>query len=615
MKYFSFIIFFLIFKLSYQEYHTTLKTIYTKWGESLNISNIHQEYPRPQFERKSYLNLNGEWNYSLVKNINETPTFNKTIIVPFPIESPLSGVKNESLEFGMILYYQKYINLSSLENLGKYILNFGAVDQYCEIYINSEKVGYHKGGYTTFSFDITKYIKKNETENIELIVKVEDNYNKTNESYGKQGIPRGKIWYIATGGIWQTVWIESVPKNYIKNVKITPNYDKNEVSFFLQVNGDPGLKSFVKIFDEKNITLITESKLEVNAEKIVTMPQNFISWSPENPYLYKIIFYYGDDIVFSYFGMRKFSINISNKKKKFFLNNKPYFANGLLDQGYWSDGYYTPPSDDAMIYDIQTMKNLGFNMLRKHIKIENLRFYYHCDRIGMLIFQDQPSFKKSITNIILHKRFEVTPDTNYEFFERENNKGRQIFIRDLFRTIEQLYNVVSICVWVPFNEDWGQFDSEKISTLIKNFDKTRLVDHTSGWSDNDAKDFTSIHDYSKIINIDESEYLLNRAVILSEYGGLGLKIDGHVGSDGKHSYRDFYNCEELNKGIEKLFNNEIIKLVKQGLSAAVYTQVSDIEDELNGLLTYDRKVLKVDEKMMRGMNKKIQYVFQSLSKK
>ena len=614
MKYFSFIIFFLIYKISLEQHKKSkLTTIYTEWGESLDKENILQEYPRPQFERKSYLNLNGEWKYFLTKSENVTPTFNKTIIVPFSIESPLSGVKNESLEPGMILYYQKYINLSQIENLGKYLLNFGAVDQYCEVYINSQKVGNHYGGYTFFTFDITKYITINETENVELIVKVTDNYNITNEGFGKQGKPRGRIWYTATGGIWQTVWIESVPKNYIKNVKITPNYDKNEVSFFLQVFGDPGLPNKVKIFDQENITLIAEKELEPNKETIVTLPQNFHSWSPENPYLYKIIYTYGEDIVFSYFGMRKFSINFSNNKPKFFLNNKPYFAHGLLDQGYWSDGLYTPPSDDAIIYDIQTMKNLGFNMLRKHIKQESLRWYYHCDKIGMLVFQDQPCFKKNIVNYYHPKRFEVFPDTNYAFFERENEKGRQIFIRDIFRTIEQLYNVVSICVWVPFNEAWGQFDSEKISNLIKGFDKSRLVDHASGWSDNNGNDITSLHNYARKLVIDESEYLLGRPVMLTEYGGLGLKIDEHVGSNMNYNYGNYQNCEMYNKAVETLLNNEIIKLVYQGLSAAVYTQVSDVEDELNGLMTYDRKVLKVDEKMMKGMNQKIQMVFQSLS--
>jgi hypothetical protein len=575
-----------------------LINIFTQWGSSLKKDNILQEYPRPQFKRNSYLNLNGEWDYSLNRGI-EKPKFKRKIIVPFPIESPLSGVKKKNLQPGMKLWYRKIVDLTKIKNNGRFLLHFGAVDQFTEVLINKNKVGEHDGGYTSFYFDITNYINKN-LDKTEIIVKVKDNYSKDGAAFGKQGKQRTHTFYAKTGGIWQTVWIESVPKTYIKNVKITPRYDEPSVTFLMTIKGKKikNYKGNVKILDKEH-NLIKTSQIIPNIETKIKMPDNFRSWSPEEPYLYKVEYIYGKDIVKSYFGMRKFSIGLDKKKiKRLFLNNKPYFHKGVLDQGYWSDGYITAPSDEAIVYDIQTMKDLGFNMLRKHIKIEPKRWYYHCDTIGMIVWQDQPSGGTFPFKHFNHTKF--IKDNEYKKFSRENKKGRKNFVRDLERTIDQLYNTPSISTWVPFNEGWGQFDSIKIAKKIKSLDKTRFVDHTSGWVDQNGLDFKSIHIYNKEIKFKPDK--LNRPIVLSEFGGFGRIIKNHVGCQRKFSYIMYDTKLRLTKGIKNLLKYEVYPNIEKGLCASVYTQLSDIEEEVNGFLTYDRKIVKVDKKIIKEVN-------------
>ena len=575
-----------------------LINIFTQWGSSLEKDNILQEYPRPQFERNSYLNLNGEWDYSL-NNDKEEPKYKSKIIVPFPIESPLSGVKNKILQPSMILWYRRIIDLTKIKNNGRFLLHFGAVDQFTEVFINNIKVGEHDGGYTSFYFDITNYINKN-LNKTEIVVKVKDNYSKDGAAFGKQGRPRNQIFYTQTGGIWQTVWIESVPITYIKDVKITPKYDEPSVTFLMTIEGKnlENMKGKIKILDKEQ-KIIQTSLIIPNIETEIKMPDNFRSWSPEDPYLYRVEYTFGKDVVKSYFGMRKFSIGLDKKNiKRLFLNNKPYFQKGVLDQGYWSDGYITAPSDEAIIYDIQTMKDLGFNMLRKHIKIEPKRWYYHCDKIGMLIWQDQPSggnfpIKYFRSNLFIK-------DNNYQKFSRDNEKGRKNFVRDLERTIDQLYNTPSISTWVPFNEGWGQFDSVKISQKIKSLDKTRFVDHASGWIDQNGIDFKSLHIYRRPILFDLDK--LNRPIVLSEFGGFGRIIKNHVGCQRQFSYIMFDTEKELTKEIKNLLKYEIYPNIEKGLCASVYTQLSDIEEEVNGLLTYDRKILKVNRNIIKEVN-------------
>ena len=575
-----------------------LINIFTKWGSSLEKDNILQEYPRPQFERNSYLNLNGEWDYSLNNN-KEEPKYTSKIIVPFPIESPLSGVKNKILHPGMTLWYRRIIDLTKIENNGRFLLHFGAVDQFTEVFINNIKVGEHDGGYTSFYFDITKYINK-DLNKTEIVVKVTDNYSKDGAAFGKQGRPRNQIFYTQTGGIWQTVWIESVPITYIKDVKITPKYDEPSVTFLMTIEGKnlENRKGNIKILDKEQ-NIIQNSNIIPNIETEIKMPDNFRSWSPEDPYLYKVEYTYGEDVVKSYFGMRKFSIGVDKKNiKRLFLNNKPYFQKGVLDQGYWSDGYITAPSDEAIIYDIQTMKDLGFNMLRKHLKIEPKRWYYHCDNIGMLVWQDQPSGGNYPIKFLSSSKF--INDYNYQEFNRGNVKGRLNYVRDLERTIDQLYNTPSISTWVPFNEGWGQFDSVKIAKKIKSLDKTRFVDHASGWVDQNGIDFKSIHIYNRPIKFIPDK--LNRPIVLSEFGGFGRIIKNHIGCQRQFSYLMFETEKELTKGIKNVLKYEIYPNIEKGLCASVYTQLSDIEGEVNGFLTYDRKILKVNRNIIKEAN-------------
>jgi hypothetical protein len=358
------------------------------------------------------------------------------------------------------------------------------------------------------------------------------------------------------------------------------------------------MKGKIKILDKEQ-KIIQTSLIIPNIETEIKMPDNFRSWSPEDPYLYRVEYIFGKDVVKSYFGMRKFSIGLDKKNiKRLFLNNKPYFQKGVLDQGYWSDGYITAPSDEAIIYDIQTMKDLGFNMLRKHIKIEPKRWYYHCDKIGMLVWQDQPSggnfpIKYFRSNLFIK-------DNNYQIFSRDNEKGRKNFMRDLERTIDQLYNTPSISTWVPFNEGWGQFDSVKIAQKIKSLDKTRFVDHASGWIDQNGIDFKSLHIYRKPILFDLDK--LNRPIVLSEFGGFGRIIKNHVGCQRQFSYIMFDTEKELTKEIKNLLKYEIYPNIEKGLCASVYTQLSDIEEEVNGLLTYDRKILKVNRNIIKEVN-------------
>ena len=575
--------------------------LYTKWGESLDKNKILQEYPRPQFERNSYLNLNGEWNCSLAEVIGtkEKVIYDGKILVPFPIESKLSGVVGHTLDPGMVLTYNKIIDLSNMDNKGRFLLHFGAVDQFTTLYINSKKVGEHDGGYHPFYFDITNYIKN--LSKIEIEVKVIDNYSANGAAFGKQGEPRKRIFYQKIGGIWQTVWIESVPEIYIKDVKITPNYDDHSVTFYMSIseeNDKNYMKGEVKIFDAED-KYINSSKIIPFQETNISLPSNFRSWSPEDPYLYKLQYSYGNDTVKSYFGMRKFSIeNDTNNIRRLFLNNKPYFQNGVLDQGFWSDGIYTAPSDEALIYDIQTMKNLGFNMLRKHIKIEPKRWYYHCDTIGMLVWQDQPSGGDYPYNHC-DEGFYI-PDDDYVIYNRSSSIGRQNFYRDIHRTLSHLYNSPCISTWVPFNEGWGQFDSVKIANLIKSLDKTRFVDHASGYVDHFGPDFKSLHIYFEKIHFDKDE--INRPIVVSEYGGYGLRIKNHLGCSEYFSYIMFKDKKDLTMNIKNLLSDEIYPAMKRGLCAAVYTQLSDVEQEINGFLTYDRKVLKVNASEIKQVN-------------
>jgi beta-galactosidase/beta-glucuronidase len=592
-------------------YNNKFNKLLTTFGEEMDKNNPLPEYPRPQLKRNSFFSLNGLWDYAILNRRCELEEFQGQILVPFSPESILSGVEKQ-VKPQDVLYYRRSFTLPKgfLAEKGRVILNFGACDYHTKVALNGKPVGEHKGGYYPFSFDITDLIKK-EKEN-EIIVGVTDPSDTQPQCRGKQKLERGGIFYTAQSGIWQTVWLECVPKNYIKEIQIVPDIDRANVV----------VKMFVK-----NEKLLTEATAEVfwdgkkvasgtfeDGEVEIALPK-FKLWSPNEPNLYDLKITTDEDKVESYFGMRKFSIEEDNEGKgRMYLNNMPFFHNGLLDQGYFSDGLYTPPSDEAMINDIQTAKDLGFNMLRKHIKIEPLRWYYHCDRIGMLVWQDIVNGGGEANRFALSAQGFLglkVSDTNYKRFGRDSLSGRKEFYEEIKKTVNTLYNCVGLCMWVPFNEGWGQFDALDVYEFVKDLDHTRYIDHASGWHDQGGGDFKSIHTYWKGISVPKNSH---RPVILSEFGGYSVKLDDHVFNKfDSFGYKKFKTVEEFREGYKKLYEEQIIPAVKKGLAAACYTQLSDVEDETNGVMTYDRKVLKLDEKETKNINKKVADAFRESS--
>lgn len=571
------------------------------------------EYPRPQFQRDFWVNLNGEFDYTITDANTSFPTdYQGKIIVPFAIECALSGVEKHITKDDR-LWYRKSFTLSDEFKGKRAILNFDAVDWECKVYINKTFVGSHLGGYNSFSFDITDYVTDGENE---LVVYVYDPTDDGWQQRGKQATSSHGFWYTATSGIWQTVWLEAVSDAHIESVRLLPDIDKGVINVkpCVKAEGDFILKATV--YDGENIIAQTE----IGKDSDITVP-DFKLWSPEEPDLYDMVLELSVDgnvvdTVKTYFGMRKFSMDKDSKGYlRLCLNNKPYFHNGLLDQGYWCDGGLTPPTDEAMIYDIQKMKELGFNMLRKHIKTEPARWYYHCDRLGMLVWQDMISGGKALNPVhagVIPNIFGVIvpfanprlKDNQYKVFNRDKQEWRDNFKAELFEMMEQLYNCVSIATWVPFNEGWGQFDAKEIGEAVKAADPSRHCDHASGWYDQKAGDFRSIHKYILPVQVPFKEE--NRAFVLSEFGGYSQIIDGHVWNKARSFGYMMYNSKEsLTKAYRKLFEKQIIPNIEKGLSATVYTQVSDVEFEVNGILTYDRAIVKVDEETLKELNGKM----------
>lgn len=574
-----------------------MKKLYTPFGEKLDKTQPLGEYPRPQLKRDSYLCLNGEWDYAILPKCQHLKDYQGKIIVPFSPECILSGVEKQ-LTPDDILYYKRKFILEQDFIKERVILHFGAVDYICEIRINGEYAGENKGGYYPFSIDITKLIKNGENE---IALKVTDPTDKGVQARGKQTFNRGGIWYTPQSGIWQTVWLESVSDSYIERISITPDIDKDLLKLELFYNKEIPKATITILDKEKEILkkVITGNNGEIKFE-------NYELWSPENPYLYTIKIEAADDVVESYFGMRKYSIGKDNKGiPRLMLNNKPYFHNGILDQGYWSDGMYTAPSDEALIYDIKTIKEMGFNMLRKHIKIEPLRWYYHCDRLGVIVWQDMINGggKYSLFTIGIRPFLgNVMDDTKYKAFAREDEQGREEFYTDSKRMIETLYNTVSLAMWVPFNEGWGQFDSKKAYDYYKKLDPSRTIDHASGWHDQGIGDVKSPHIYFTPIKMKRD----TRPFVLSEFGGYSLKTEGHMYNDKKFfGYRKYYNQESYQRAFINLYEKKILPLISQGLCATVYTELSDVEDECNGIVTYDRKIVKLEKKIIKSLNQKL----------
>ncbi len=567
-----------------------MKTI---WGETLDAHNVLQEYPRPQLQRESYLNLNGIWKYAITADDTEPVLYDGDIIVPFSPESELSGVHRQLFPSETLWYRKEVMLPEGFHHPEKrLILHFGAVDFEATVFINEMEIAQHEGGYLPFSIELSSLLEPG-ANGFSLKLLVHDPTDTSYHTRGKQKTRRGGIWYTPQSGIWQTVWMESVPQNAVDELKIEPLFDDSAVA----------LTVFSATDADCTVTLgETSHILRTNSREIIPLA-NPIPWSPESPHLHPFSIELGDDRVTSYFAMRKFSVETDSAGvRRLFLNGRPYFHNGVLDQGYWSDGLYTPPSDDAMIYDIQTMKELGFNMLRKHIKVEPLRWYYHCDRLGMLVWQDMVNGGGTYSLLTISSPL-ITgihfKDDKYRWFARQNAEGRKEFMDELGAMVRHLFNCPCIAMWVPFNEGWGQFDAAKVVDLIRSLDSSRTIDHASGWHDQKIGEFKSLHVYFKPYRFKADK--LGRAVILTEFGGYSYPVAGHCYNTKDFGYKKLTSPTALFEQYRKLYEEQIIPAKAKGLAATVYTQLSDVEDEVNGFLTYDRKVLKLPVEETRSI--------------
>ena len=555
----------------------------------------HCEYPRPQMVRDSYLTLNGTWN--LYKGKAEQIYFVGDILVPFSPEALNSGIADGfKLEKDERLIYKRDFELDNSMLLGATVIHFGAVDSQCTVYINGIFVCDHRGGYTPFSADVTKHVHLGKNT---IIVECVDTTEQSHGARGKQSSSPGGIWYTPQSGIWQSVWIESMPSKHIRDISVTTDAQRKSVTIKSEYEG----KQTIKVFDNKSCII------EKNFEKFVTVEYNFELWSPESPRLYDfdIVTDSGDKIR-SYFGVRTWGIGKDkNGISRLTLNGKPYFFNGILDQGYWSDGLLTYPSDKAVIDELTMLKDMGFNMIRKHIKLEPMRWYYHCDRLGIAVWQDfvNGGGIYKFTHIAAFPFLGIKhDDSDYKYFAREDEQGRQEYEQSVYETIGALKNCTCISTWVPFNEGWGQFDSAKYTELVKKLDNTRIVDSVSGWHDQGVgnTEMLSLHTYYTPLKVPKDQ----RPVVLSEFGGYSLKVDGHVFNESKEfGYKKFKTEQELCDAIEHLYHKKLLPLIQKGLCACVYTQVSDLEEEINGLITYDRKHIKVPIERMCQINSKL----------
>ncbi|MBR2338395.1 MAG: glycoside hydrolase family 2 [Clostridia bacterium] len=557
---------------------TEFAHLYTPDGETLS-GTPWNTYPRPQLRRNSFLCLNGQWEFAVTKT-DEFPTqYPEAIRVPFAPESLLSGV-HRGIKQHSRLFYRRIFSLPDGFQKGRVLLHFGAADQIATVYLNGQELGPHRGGYTPFSFDITDHLQGENT----LVVRVTDELHKKILPYGKQCEKRGGMWYTPVSGLWQTVWLESVPDTYIRSLRIQ--------------TGDTDVRLTAEGVDTGTVTIctptgeLTAPMLRGRAHIVLSSPRH---WSPEDPYLYTFTIQAGEDVIHSYFALRTLSVETVNGLPRLCLNGKPYFFHALLDQGYYSDGLFTPATPSGYEQDILAMKELGFNTLRKHIKVEPEQFYYDCDRLGMIVFQD----------MVNNGSYSFLRDTALPTIgmKRLNDKHmhrhaatRHAFLEGMEQTVQQLYNHPCICYWTIFNEGWGQFDSAAAYERLKHLDNSRFIDTASGWFAGAPSDVESPHIYFKPITLPKTE----KPLVLSEFGGYSYKPAGHVFNTKKtYGYRFFTEQAAFEDALEALYTNEVIPAVKQGLCAAVYTQVSDVEDETNGLLSYDRRVCKVSPERMR----------------
>ena len=573
----------------------------TRWGRELDPDHVLAEYPRPQLVRDSYLNLNGWWDFAFTGLDGAEPEeYDGRILVPFSPEATLSGVGRQ-LQPDELLWYHRSLSLPAgfvRGPAGRVLLHFGAVDQTCTVWLNGVEVGANHGGYLPFTCDLTDVLRAGDND---LVVRVRDLSNNRGPSSGKQRLHRGGIWYTAQSGIWQTVWAEWVPEQHVASLTLTPLLDESALEVTVAASrGDSPATVRVLAGGTEVATAVAAPGRPVHIDLGDVRP-----WTPEDPFLYDVEVTLGEDAVRGYVGMRSFGVGPDEDGvPRLLLNGRPYLHVGVLDQGYWSDGMLTAPSDAAMVHDITSMKRLGFTVLRKHLKIEPLRWYAHCDRVGMLVWQDLVNGGERYRTATMtwpgrspwrHVRLR---DHRYGLFGRTDPAGREEFRDELRRTVAHLRNVTSLAVWVPFNEAWGQFDARSVADELAVLDPTRTIDHASGWHDQGGGDLRSLHVYKRRFRVPRRRRGDDRALVLSEYGGYDLVVDDHTFGDDDFGYRHFDDAEALGAAFLRL-HQELAAAVPRGLSATVYTQLSDVEDELNGLLTYDREVLKLPEALVR----------------
>lgn len=577
--------------------------IKTKWAEQINPKNVLPEYPRPQLERTDWVNLNGEWEYAIQsKGQAEPASFDGNILVPFAVESSLSGVQKEVGENNE-LWYKRTFSVPANWKSKDIVLNFGAVDWKADVFVNDILIGSHQGGFTPFSFNITPYLTGK--SNQKLVVRVWDPSDKGYQPRGKQTSNPESIWYTPVTGIWQTVWLEPVATNHITSVKSIPNIDNGTMNVTVGTSAPCCNTSVVevKLLDKGQVVASAKG---LQGKELRLAVQNPTLWDPANPYLYdmkvslikdgKVL-----DDVKSYTAFRKISSKRdANGVMRMQLNNKNVFQYGPLDQGWWPDGLYTAPTDEALLYDIVKTKDWGFNMIRKHVKVEPARWYYHCDKEGILVWQDMPS--GDMGN-------QWAPHTYNGGTDKDRSAASVANYYQEWKEIMDLcISYPSIVVWVPFNEAWGQFDTEKVAEWTKNYDPSRLVNPASGGNHRACGDILDLHNYP---GPDMFLYDPQRVTVLGEYGGIGLPLENHLWWNKRNwGYVQFKNSDEVTAEYVK-YADALKGMVDRGFSAAVYTQTTDVEGEVNGLMTYDRKEIKINEAAVKKAN---QAVINQLSK-
>ena len=544
--------------------------LYTPQAEALGEA-LWQEYPRPQLRRDSYLNLNGAWDFAAKKGKSFPRQYEQSILVPFCPESLLSGIHAHYGE-DQFLFYQRTVTLPDGFGKGRLLLHFGAVDQLTEVFVNGRIVGKHVGGYTAFTLDITDYA----TQEMTLTLRIKDDLRNKNHPYGKQCLKRGGMWYTPVSGVWQTVWLESVPETYIQDLKLDVTLEEATVTLIPALNG-------TAMFEGKEYPVVDG--------KVTFRPANPEAWSPENPKLYGFALRCGEDAIGSYFALRTLETKVIAGIPRLCLNGKPYFFHGVLDQGYWPDGLYTPASENCYEQDILEMKKLGFNTLRKHIKVEPEAFYFACDRLGMVVFQDMvnnSTYSFLADTILPTLGIQKKNDQK----SHKNPASRRAFYACMDATVHQLKNHPCICYWTIFNEGWGQFCANAAYGRLKKQDASRFIDTTSGWFRGANTDVESLHIY---FGSYKKLQTCEKPLVLSECGGYCYAVEDHLFCPQRsYGYR---NCKDENRfrsDLESLYRDKVLPAAKRGLCACILTQLSDVEEEINGLLTYDRKVCKAD---------------------